>query len=121
MAYYPHDLEGSVDTSKLNVAVEELDLSSFGESLLPVEIVDVINGGMVLESKKEFPKGMLLRIDFCPVSGNGRKKADDEVVMFGCVKECREVIDGRVYRIYVIFKRLKNDRYDEIFEEVRAV
>jgi hypothetical protein len=121
MAYYPHDLEGSVDASKLNVAVEELELSSFGESLVPVEIVDVINRGMVLESKIEFPAGMFLRIDFCPVTGNGRDKAIDEVVMFGCVKECREVIEGRVYRIYVVFKRLKNDKFDDIVEEVRAV
>lgn len=121
MAYYPHDLEGNVDASKLNVAVEELDLSSFGESLVPVDIVDVINGGVVLESRKEFPTGMFLRIDFYSISGNGRKKMTDELVMFGCVKECRGIINGSFYRIYVVFKRLKNDKFGEIFEEIRAV
>ncbi|MBN1573793.1 MAG: hypothetical protein JW984_11410 [Deltaproteobacteria bacterium] len=121
MAYRPHDLDRDVEASRLSVAIEELDLSSFGDALVPAEIVDVVEGGIVLESKREFPPGILLRIDFYHVSGNGRETAADEVVMFGHVKESREIIKDGVYRMCVVFKRLKRDNFGEIAEGIGAV
>ncbi|GEM_PF-2504092 len=122
MAYQPQDIERDAEASRLSVAIEELDLSSFGDALVPANIVDVVEGGVVLESKEEFPPGVFLRIDFYHVSGNGREKTTDEVVMFGHVKECREIIkEDSVYRMCVVFKRLKRDKFGDIAEGIGTV
>ena len=121
MAYHPQELERNPEISKLNVSIEELNLSSFGDTLIPADIVDVIDGGVVLESRVEFSSGTLLRIDFCPVYGNGVGNKTDEVVLFGFVKECRAGTNGNAFRMCIVFKRLKNDKFSEIAEGLKAV
>jgi len=121
MAYHHQELERNSEVSKLNVSIEELDLSSFGDTLVPADIVDVIDGGVVLESKVEFSSGTLLRIDFCPVFGNGDGNKADEVVLFGYVKESREGTDKNTCRMRIVFERLKNDKFGEIAEGLKAV
>jgi len=121
MAYHPQELERNPEASKLNVSIEELDLSSFGDTLVPADIVDVIDGGVVLESREEFPSGTLLRIDFSPVSGNGAENKTGEVVLFGYVKESREDTNASTHRMRIVFKRLKNDKFGEIAEGLKTV
>ena len=119
MAYRSLKTGTEIGHEKYRAALEEFDLSSFGESLTPVEILEVTSKGVLFESGTDFPVDTLMRLDFYPMSSkNGRE--DNELILCGSVSDCREIIPGELYRVFVDFKVLKSENYREILRDIKA-
>jgi len=119
MAYSYH-VNDQVGTNHLSAAIEDFDLSSFGESLAEAKVVDLTDGGVLLETRREFSIGMLVRIDFYPPEYDGDSDAYDEVVAVGVVRESREIVSGNLYRLFVAFAPLNNDHYRQTIEGLES-
>jgi hypothetical protein len=115
MAYSYH-VNDQVGTNRLSASIEEFDLSSFGESLAAASVVELTDGGVLLETRREFPNGILVRIDFYPPEYDDASDEFDEVVAVGVVRESREIVSGNLYRLFVAFAPLKSDHYRQTIE-----
>lgn len=115
MAYHSYDMSEESGTVKFDVAIEEFELSSFGESLAPAGVLEVINQGVVLETGKKFIPGTVVRIDFRP---NTSKKANSngEIVAVGYIRDVKKIGNGEFYRILVQFKKFDNEGYNTVLK-----
>ena len=117
MAYYSCDVGEKEATTSFDVAIEEFELSSFGESLSPAGVLEVINQGVVLETKKKFAPGTLVRIDFHPNNSNNNKgNSNSEIVAVGYIRDVKKIGNGGFYHILVQFKKFDNDTYSSVLK-----
>jgi len=115
MAYSYH-VSDQVGSNRLSAAIEEFDLTSFGDALATAKVVELNDGGVLLETHREFSTGMLVRVDFYPPEYDGNRDEYDEVVAVGVVRESREIVSGNLYRLFVAFAPLKSDHYRQTIE-----
>lgn len=115
MGYHSYNMDKEAEARKFDVAIEEFELSSFGESLSPAGVLKVINQGVVLETKKRFIPGSVVRVDFRP-NNSKRNNANGEIVAVGYIRDVKRVKDGGFYQILVQFKKFDNDTYSSVLK-----
>jgi hypothetical protein len=119
MAHHYYRREKAVGLLGWRVSLEEFELSSFGESLVPADVVEAGDGLVILKTSRDFAEGTLVRIDLLPGRrGNGADS--DGFVVVGCVRESTRISAGEVYRVEVIFLRLTSSRYNTMLSEIEA-
>lgn len=113
--------DSEIGQARYRVALEEFDLSSFGDSLAPAELLDVTDSGvLLLESGEDFPSGTLMRVDLYP-QGSRNGGGDSEFTLCGSVSESREIISGEIYRVFIVLQILENESYRAILKEIQAI
>ncbi len=120
MAHHYSQREKAAGLVGNRIFLEEFELTSFGESLVPADIVESTDGIVVLKTVRDFAHGTLVRMD---LSAHRRAKDAclDGFVVVGCVKDSRRVAAGEVYRVDVAFLRLRSDRYNTMLSEIEAM
>lgn len=120
MAHHYYKREKAVGLLGYRVFLEEFDLSSFGDSLVPADVVEASDGSVVLKTIREFSEGTLVRIDLQSQRRNGGGNSDGFVVV-GCVRESVRIAAGEIYRVEVVLLRLTSERYNAMVSELEAV
>jgi hypothetical protein len=120
MAHHYSQREKAVGLVGCRVFLEEFELSSFGESLVPADIVESADGIVVLKTIRDFALGTLVRMDLSP-HRQGRGGDFGGFVVVGCVRDSQRVAAGEVYRVDVAFLRLESDRYNTMVSEIEAM
>jgi hypothetical protein len=120
MAHHYSQREKAAGLVGCRVFLEEFELTSFGESLVPADIVDSADGIVVIKTIRDFALGTLVRMDLSShrqTRGGGL----DGFVVVGCVRDSQRVAAGEVYRVEVAFLRLQSDRYNTMVSEIEAM
>lgn len=120
MAHHYSQTEKEAGLVGNRIFLEEFELTSFGESLVPADIVESTDGVVVLKTIRDFALGTLVRMDLSP----HRRTKDgylDGFVVVGCVRDSRRVAAGEVYRVEVAFLRLQSERYNSMLSEIEAM
>ncbi len=120
MAHHYSQREKAAGLVGCRVFLEEFELTSFGESLVPADIVESADGMVTLKTVRDFALGTLVRMDLSPhrqTSGWGH----DGFVVVGCVRDSRRIAAGEVYRVEVALLRLQSDRYNIMVSEIEAM
>jgi hypothetical protein len=120
MAHHYSQPEKAAGLVGNRVFLEEFELTSFGESLVPADIVDSADGVVALKTVRDFSLGTLVRMDLSPYRRT-RDGASDGFVVVGCVRDSRRVSAGEVYRVEVAFLRLRSERYNTMLSEIEAM
>jgi len=120
MAHQYSQREKAAGLVGCRVFLEEFELTSFGESLAPADIVESSDGTVVIKTNRDFALGTLVRMD---LSGHRQTRGNgfDGFVVVGCVRDSRRVAAGEVYRVEVALLRLQSDRYNMLVSEIEAM
>jgi hypothetical protein len=105
MAFSTQNVSKYLASTKPRAAMETFNLSSFGESLVPADILKWIDGGVMLGTEKNFSPGTLVRIDFYPSTGGER-----EIVTAGYVQDVKHQNGKKRLRIAVRFENFPKQK-----------
>lgn len=120
MAHHYSQREKAAGLVGCRVFLEEFELTSFGESLVPADIVESADGMVALKTVRDFALGTLVRMDLSP-HRQTRGEGLDGFVVVGCVRDSQRVSERDVYRVEVALLRLQNDRYNTMVSEIEAM
>ncbi len=120
MAHHYSQREKAAGLVGCRVFLEEFELSSFGESLVPADIVESADGTVVLKTVRDFALGTLVRIDLS-THRQARGNGFDGFVVVGCVRDSQRVAAGEVYRVEVFLLKLLSERYNTMVSEIEAM
>jgi hypothetical protein len=120
MAHHYSQREKAAGLVGCRVFLEELELTSFGDSLVGADIVESGDGIIVLKTTHDFALGALVRIDLSSHRG-ALTAAYDGFVVVGCVRDSQRISADEVYRVDVSLLRLESDRYNMMVSEIEAM